>query len=306
MPGLTWNKPKGKEQKAKTFPIAIVKGDNKTYHNKFLYLDTRERIPPGEKKMVETEIPYDCMFSIIPNPDKDKRDVFYIAGASGSGKSWIARQIANNYKRMYPDRPVFVVSKLTEDETLDGMEEPPIRLDYTKWVESPPNINQLSNSLIIFDDYDTIEGKPGKAVQSVINDLAIMGRKHTDDQGNVSMLLLTHYLTNYSKTRLLLNEATHYVVYPQNSSAHALAYLLKTYMGLDKSEIKKLRKLGRWVCFRKNFPQVLLSAQYAKVLHQETGSDDEEDDDPKNLRVLKSPPKKKGRGKARAKRGFDL
>jgi len=266
MPTFTLTKPKSKEKKH-IYPVAIIKGEDKKLHNKFLYLDNREKIAEGSKQITEVEIPDDCLFSIIPSTDPDKRDIYYIAGASGSGKSHIAKNIANNYKRMYPDRPVYLVSKLEEDETIDSMEIPPIRLDYKEWVESPPDINALSNSMIIFDDYDTIEGKEGKAVQQVIEDIAIMGRRHTDNQGNVSMLCLTHYLTNYKKTRLILNEANYFIVYPQATSSHALSYLLKTHLGLEKDDIKKLKKLGRWVLFHKSYPQYMISGQKAELLH---------------------------------------
>jgi len=265
-------------------PISIMKGETKTLNNKLLYLDTQPRVPKEDKPFIEVELPFDTMFSLMPSADEDFRQVWYITGSSGSGKSYMAKMYANNYSRMYPDRPIYLISKLTEDETIDGMETKPIRLDYSNWIEDPPNINDFNNALVIFDDYDTIDGKEGKAVLGVIEDLCIMGRKHNESQGNVSVLLLTHHLTNYKKTRLLLNEATHYVVYPQNSSAHALGYLLKTHMGLDKEDLKKMKKLGRWVCFSKNYPQYMMGAHYAKLLHMEDVEEEEEKGGASNIR----------------------
>ena len=205
---------------------------------------------------------------------------YYIAGASGSGKSYIARTIADNYKKLYPNRKVYVISKLEKDETLDSMKEKPIRINYNALIDNPIDINNFSNSLMIFDDYDTIEGKAGKAVQLLIDDIAIQGRKHTESQGNISMLCLTHYITNYKKTRLILNEATHFVVYPQATSAHALGYLLKTHIGMEKDEVKALKKLGRWVMIKKMYPQIILSTNTAVVLHQDQ-DDSEEEEEPK-------------------------
>lgn len=255
---------KGKDQR---IPIAIIKGDDDRLHNKFLVLNTAERPPPGKKETYKVELPFDSLFSVLPPNDPEKRAIWYVAGASGAGKSYMARQIANNYQRMYPDRPVYLVSKLDYDETLDKMENPPIRLDYKEWVESPPDINEFANCLVIFDDFDTIEGKEGKAVQTMIDDLAIMGRRHHDGQGNVSMLVLSHYLTNYKKTRLILSESHYYIVYPQSTSAHALGYMLRTHLGLDKDDIRGLRKLGRWVLFHKGYPQYQMSSQTCRILH---------------------------------------
>lgn len=288
MPALTFTQPSKKVKTgdvSQVYPIAIVKGDDKRFHNKFLYLDTRDK-PEGS---VKVEIPDDCMFQMLPTTDEDKRFVGYLAGASGSGKSYIARQIADNYRRMFPGRPVYLISKLEEDDTIDSMATgKPIRLDWKRWLEEgTPDINALSNSLVIADDYDTIDGKAGDMILSFLNDIAIMGRKHTDNQGNVSLLCLTHYLTNYKKTRLLLNEAHFYVVYPTATSAHALKYLLKHYMGLDDDKIKQLRKMGRWVMCWKMFPQYIMSAHHCELLHHD--DDGDEKGKTKEVRVLTNP-----------------
>ena len=41
---------------------------------------------------------------LLPSPKKDKREIFYVAGASGSGKSYQARGLAERYKKLFPDR----------------------------------------------------------------------------------------------------------------------------------------------------------------------------------------------------------
>lgn len=258
---LTLTKEKGNKNLR---PIAIIKGDDKKYNNKFLYLDDSDKT--GETKF---EVPFCCKFNLIPSADENKRNIWYIAGASGSGKSYIAKQIAENYHKMYPERPIYIISKLLEDDTLDSMKAKPIRLDHSDFVDNPPDINKLSNSLVIFDDYDTIDGAEGKAVQTLIEDIAIMGRGHNDHQGNISMMCLSHYLSNYKKTRLILNEADHYILYPQATSANAMYYLLKTYLGMEREDMKRLKKLGRWVAIHKNYPQYMISQYTAELLHQD-------------------------------------
>eukprot|EP00466_Bigelowiella_natans_P013997 jgi/Bigna1/147399/aug1.146_g22107 len=52
---------------------------------------------PNSKKKTKIELDFHQKFEILPNTNSDKRDVMYIAGASGS------------------------VSRLDEDETLDGI-----------------------------------------------------------------------------------------------------------------------------------------------------------------------------------------
>jgi len=255
-------KKKGKDPE-ESYPIAIVKGDKKCKdYNKLVYVNTSTT-----KGDIKIEIPYECNFEILPNTDENKRDVFYVAGASGSGKSYIATQIARNYNKLYPDRDIYIVSKLDDDSTINNSGINIIRLNWKKLIDNF-DINVFYNCMMIFDDCDTIEGKEGKILKNVIDDIAIMGRKHTTNQGNITLLFLTHYLTNYKATRLILNEATHLILYPQNSSYHQLYYILKNYVGLDDKDTKELKKLGsRWICFHKNYPQYYVSQYKAKLLN---------------------------------------
>lgn len=204
-------------------------------------------------------------FELLPSPDPKKREVFYIAGASGSGKSYKAKELGEYYKKLFPDREVYLISKLTEDSgTLDKMRPKPKRINIQSLITDYPDLDEFKDCMVIFDDYDTFTGDAEKVVHKLIDDLATMGR-HT----NTTMLCLSHYLTNYKKTRLLLNEATHIIVYPMATSYHALSYLLKTHIGMTKDDIRDCKKMGRWVCIYKHYPQYLVSAEQARMLIRE-------------------------------------
>lgn len=220
-----------------------------------------KKVKGDGKKNIEITLPTDSHFELLPSSDTKKREVWYVAGASGSGKSYIAREYAKYYQKLFPERSVYLISKLTEDNTLDKIK--PKRINVSTLVSDYPEIEEFRDCLVIFDDIDCFTGNELKSVHQLIDDIAITGR-HT----NTSMLFLTHYITNYKKTRLILNESTHFVVYPQSTSYHSLRYLLKTHIGMEDDEIKHLRKLGRWVCVSKNYPQTLIASQYAKLLHQ--------------------------------------
>ncbi len=222
-----------------------------------------ERVLADEAKSTKIDLPEGSEFVILPSPDPEKRECFYIAGASGSGKSYIAKGIAECYKKLFPDRDCYLLSKLGEDSTLDKLKFLK-RLNIDSFVEDyPDDLEEFRDCLIIFDDYDTFTGAYDKVIHKLIDDLATMGR-HT----NTTMLCLSHYLTNYKKTRLLLNEATHIVVYPMATSFHALSYLLKSHVGMTKDDCRDLKKMGRWVCIYKHFPQWLLAKHHARLLNQ--------------------------------------
>jgi len=225
----------------------------------------REMLGEMEKKGESSiNLPPGSTFSINISKDPEKREIFYVAGASGSGKSYIAKHLASEYQKLYPKRDVYLVSKLKEDATLDSMERPPVRLSPEKLVEKPiTDLECLRESLVIFDDYDSFVGKEGKVIQQLIDDIAIMGRHQV-----ITMLCLTHYLSNYKKTRLLLTEATHFVLYPLSTGVQALNYLLKTYLGLSKDEVNNMRKTGsRWVCIYKNYPSWVVTETTAFLLN---------------------------------------
>lgn len=161
---------------------------------------------------------------------------------------------------------MYLVSKLAEDETLDNMEGgPPKRVKVETLVDNPitdlKELNGDEGCLLLVDDVDTFEKNTLEAVQQLIDDVAALGR-HT----KTSMCVMTHRLTNYSKTRLLLNETTHFCVYPQSTSYHHLRYLLTNYAGLTPEQVKDLRRMGRWVMIAKQFPSWVLSIQEARSL----------------------------------------
>lgn len=209
------------------------------------------------------ELDDEGIFELLPSCDPKKREVWYIAGQSGSGKSWIAKQLANYYHKINPERGVYLVSKLKQDATLDTLKFLK-RVNIQSFVDDYPDLEEFKDCMVIFDDYDTLTGADEKTITKIVDDLAIMGR-HT----NTTMLCLSHYLTNYKKTRLLLNEATHVVVYPLSTSYHALRYLLKNYIGVDEEDLKRQRKLGsRWLSYSKGYPQYMISQKNAELLHQ--------------------------------------
>lgn len=219
-----------------------------------------------EKGSSKIKLPPGSTFSLTFSPDPAKRFIYYIAGASGSGKSYIAKHLAEQYQKHFKDRPVYLVSKLKVDETLDGMANRPVRLNIEKIVENPmKDLEPLRDSLVIFDDYDTLTGKEAKGVQQLIDDICIMGR-HTV----TSVLILSHHLSNFKKTRLCLTEATHFVVYPQSTGAHALNYFLKTYVGMGPKEVQAIKHTGsRWLCIHKNFPIYYITETEAGLLGED-------------------------------------
>jgi hypothetical protein len=64
------------------------------------------RIKDDTVNDTSVELPPDSHFQAIPDPDPKTRQVWYVAGQSGSGKSYFARCIAEAYKKLFPEREV--------------------------------------------------------------------------------------------------------------------------------------------------------------------------------------------------------
>lgn len=247
--------------------IGVLNQLRKAYEkgtNENVFVDERisllyEKIKKNEIDNKEVELE-DGIFEpiIIPN----KHNVFYMCGASGSGKSYLAGQVAKNYKKMYPKREVFLISKLEKDETIDKMKFIK-RIDVTTFFESAPVLDEFTDSLVIFDDYEGFDKKLFEIVIALINDIAITGR-HT----NTDLILCQHNFTNYKATRMILLEVTHIVIYPASASNQALRYLLGTYCGLDTKQIQEVKKMkSKFVCLYRHHPNFLLGQTFAKLLH---------------------------------------
>jgi len=220
------------------------------------------RLREEKDKATAITLPADAHFEIVPNCDETVRSIFFITGASGSGKFTIGRMIAANYVRLFPNRNVYLISKVSSDPAFDTMMVgKPKRVDVSSLVDDPLPYTELADSLVIMDDVDTFATEEKKAVSQLCDDICALGR-HV----NVSLCFLTHRLTDYKATRLILNEATHFVVYPGATSYHALSYLLKTHMGMTAHEIQDLKRMGsRWVMISK-IPRYILSEHSVKLL----------------------------------------
>ena len=72
----------------------------------------------------------------------------------------------------------------------------------------------------------------------------------------MSLCFTTHNPTNGAETKVLLAEANIITLFPKTTGNRALKYLLDSYLGMDKSQIAKLKKLkSRAVSVIRGYPQ---------------------------------------------------
>jgi len=225
--------------------------------------DFEDKFKDVKKKYTEIEQKEIALNSgeIVPYPNGDTREVLYVAGASGSGKSTYTAKYIEQYKKVFPKNKVYVFSRLEEDPAFDNLKLVRIKLNEELLVD-PIKTDELSNSLVIFDDIATIPNEDIKnTIMKLRDDILETGRHN-----NIYVVNTEHLMMNYKYTRTLLNESSH-VTFFNGASKYHIVRFLKTYCGLDKKQIERILKLpSRWVTICRNYPQYILYSSGVYIL----------------------------------------
>lgn len=188
----------------------------------------------------------------IPIKQKE-RSCLYVTGMSGSGKTTYSKKYIDQYKKMYKKREVYVFSFFAEDKSL-GDKVTRIKLD-DKFLNTTLHLEDMANSLVLFDDIDTIRNKPLKnKLKHILHTLLECGRHH-----NIEVIYISHQANKAHETKCILNECTSITVFPKVMSSKTFQYLMSSYFGFDKEQMKRLKSLpSRWVCIMKTYPNIVM------------------------------------------------
>lgn len=202
-------------------------------------------------------------FKMLPN-QKDERDCIYISGPSGAGKSTFAGDYLKEYKKIYPNNQVLLISKkpLNKDVNPNSYKH----IEVTKEFINKIKIKDLKNSLLIFDDIENISNSKEdlKLVYNIINEMLNVGRSY-----GISILVISHILCNYQATKNILNECTKVVIFPGAGCDGNYKNYMKRHLGFDKKQVDEILKLDpktRWLMIDKHYPINLLTQNKAKIL----------------------------------------
>jgi len=206
------------------------------------------------------------VFQLIPS-DRE-RDILYVTGASGSGKSFFSKNYINEYIKTHPKNPIYVFSSISEDPSIDSIKNlKRVQIDNPDFLEDDIDLDEFKNSLIIFDDTDCIRDKRIKEKVDSILDMVLQTGRHK----NISVIYTTHICCNGKSTRLILAEAHSITIFPQSLGNRVLKNLLDSYLGMDKDQIKKIKTLkgGRHVTILKSYPMSVMSDKHLYTLNSD-------------------------------------
>jgi len=186
----------------------------------------------------------DRIIPLIGNEDY-QRSIF-LTGPSGSGKSFLAKEIM---KHDVKNRPIIVFSKIDDDESLrdlkklkvskssfpeqrdGGSRMIQIRLQTEDDLLNLPSNNELENCVCLFDDIDAFPREISEFLNAYRDSILESGRHH-----NISVLSTSHQLYNWAKTRVILNEAELVCLFPHSNKRNSMLFL-RDRMGLGKQEV---------------------------------------------------------------------
>lgn len=200
-------------------------------------------------------------------PSNKERDVLYITGSSGSGKSYFTLQYLKEYEQKYKKNPVYLFSSLKEDATLDKFKKlKRVNIFSDEFLNEQFDINDFQDSLVIFDDTDCLRNKSLKMkIQGLLNIILETGR-HT----RTSCIYTSHLPAKGQETKTILNEAHNITFFTQGLGGVSLKYLLESQLGLNKKQrLEIMRNKSRATTYIKTYPNLILYDKGAYTLNEE-------------------------------------
>lgn len=191
---------------------------------------------------------------LLPLPNIEVRDITYICGPEGSGKSYYAGKFCSAFLNIFPDKEFYVFSRKDEDPAIDFLKPVRIKIDESL-INEPIDLTKelTSGALVLFDDVNTIQNdKLKKEVDKLIADILEVGRSF-----GVYIVITNHLIIPNEKkmARTILNSCHSITVFPKSGTSQQITYALKTYCGMSKEQVEDVLNLpSRWVTIYKKYP----------------------------------------------------
>lgn len=205
------------------------------------------------------ELPDDEIMQHMPYQDKkggNNRQVLYINGASGSGKSYYTGMYVREYVKMFPKNKVYIFSSVTEDKNLDKIDKKRVhRVKLNdKFVNTPLTIEDFKDSLVLYDDTECITNEALAEKLSRLKALIMTTGRHK----NVFYVETSH-LPGGHRNRLLLAECNSITLFLGNMGSKSASRFLEVAFGFDTKQIRMIRHIeSRWVTIFRTQPLTVM------------------------------------------------
>lgn len=241
-----------------TYPFAIVRGGSDDGNIVFI----KDQISAVKKKGVyeEPSVELSLMDGEFEQIPSSKTRCIYVAGQSGSGKSFWASRYVKNYLSIYPNAKFILFSKLNDDPVMDELRPVRLVLDESL-IKSPPEMNDVpQDTIIVFDDAEALTNKKVQAVVNKFRDQLLSLGRHM----NINIINISHLINQGHESRMILNESSCLVLFPRGNNVYQSSFCLTKYFGMSKPQIRDLLAIdSRWISIMKVYPSCILSEKYA-------------------------------------------
>jgi hypothetical protein len=193
-------------------------------------------------------------FRMVPNTLT--RDIVYISGPQGSGKTTKADEYIEDFSKIFPDRNIYIFSKIKNDKSFGRAAQNP-RTQFVElndeFMKVPLKIEMFAGCLIVFDDIAKLPDAMVKKIVALLDEAMHDGRHN-----NIYIVVTTHLLMDYKNTRNILNESTNITFFPA-ANIKSTDSFLKNYAGFLTKQVRHVNTLNtRAVTFFKGYPSIIL------------------------------------------------
>jgi hypothetical protein len=197
------------------------------------------------------------------NQAGDHPNRVFCAGSSLCGKSYLAGKLAQDYQKNNKGNPVVLFSWVDKDPAYGGVSNlKKIRID-DSILENPIQLEELQDSLCIFDDIHHFTDKHIREELERIRDSCFNAGRHK----GIATICASQNLLEGNRTKTPLNSGFQIIGYPRSAGRYQFQQFLKRYMFMGDNMIRKIMSTpSRWVLLNRANPMYVLGEKCAYFL----------------------------------------
>lgn len=202
------------------------------------------------------KVPDDGKLIPLFDNDQDQNERIVVYGPSGSGKSTYVGKIGEQFKEDFPEKNIVLFSNVLEDKAIDKLNPYRVPMDATIILEPIDIDDELSDSLVIFDDVN-------QERQKDVRDEVLHIRDYLSENGRhlKTHIMSTLHLLNWSMkdSRTILNECTQFTYFIKSCAYRPIRNFMVNIMGIEPKKLKQIMKLNsRWITVNRRYPPCII------------------------------------------------